>query len=161
MKKYWLMKTEPNTFSIEDLITSPKKTTQWEGIRNYQARNFMRDEMKVGDEVLLYHSNCKNIGVVGVATVSKNAYPDYFSLDKKSQYFDPKSTKEKNLIVITLVHFAFWGPLIESLLIHKSNLLNYKHKELNNNIPLWLPTAYALFAITTLFTYDLFKNCLY
>ena len=96
MKKYWLMKTEPNTFSIEDLITSPKKTTQWEGIRNYQSRNFMRDEMKVGDEVLLYHSNCKNIGVVGVATVSKNAYPDYFSLDKKSQYFDPKSTKEKN-----------------------------------------------------------------
>ena len=71
-----------------------------------------------------------------------------------------KSTKEKKLIFITLVHFAFWGPLIESLLIHKSKLLSYTHKDINRNIPLWLPTAYALFAITTLYTYDLFKHSL-
>lgn len=93
-KQYWLMKSEPDVFSIDDLKEHPKQTTQWEGVRNYQARNFMRDQMKKGDKILFYHSNCQSIGIVGVATVSKEAYPDHFSWDPKSKYFDPKSTKE-------------------------------------------------------------------
>ena len=92
MTQYWLMKTEPTTYSIDDLI---KETiTPWEGVRNYQARNFMKNDMKVGDQVLFYHSNATPPGVVGLAQVCKLAYPDYFAWDKKSKYFDPKSPKE-------------------------------------------------------------------
>ena len=90
--RYWLMKTEPDVFSIDDLKSH--KTTPWEGVRNYQARNFMRDEMKKGDMVLIYHSNAKPPGVAGIGVVSKEAFPDHFAWDKKSKYFDPKSTKE-------------------------------------------------------------------
>lgn len=88
--KYWLMKTEPNVFSIDDLKNHPKKTSPWEGVRNYQARNFMRDEMKVGDKVLIYHSNCKPPGIAGIAEVCKESYPDHFAWDKKSKYYDAK-----------------------------------------------------------------------
>lgn len=90
---YWLMKTEPDTFSIDDLKN--KVTSDWDGVRNYQARNFMRDEMKLGDQILFYHSSCKNVGVAGIAEVSKESHPDYTSFDPKSDYYDPKSTKEK------------------------------------------------------------------
>ena len=89
--KYWLMKTEPEVFSIDDLQNNPKKITHWEGVRNYQARNFMRDEMKKGDKVLIYHSNCRPPGVAGIAEVCSESYPDHFAWDKKSKYFDPKS----------------------------------------------------------------------
>ncbi|MCB9092138.1 MAG: EVE domain-containing protein [Halobacteriovoraceae bacterium] len=90
--KYWLMKSEPSVFSIDDL--KENKTTCWDGVRNYQARNFMRDEMKKGDLVLFYHSNCDEVGIAGVATVCKEAYPDHAAIDKKSKYFDEKATKE-------------------------------------------------------------------
>lgn len=92
---YWLMKTEPDVFSIQDLKESPKAQTDWEGVRNYQARNFMRDEMKLGDKVFIYHSSCKNIGIVGLAKVVKESHPDISCLDKNSPYFDKISTKEK------------------------------------------------------------------
>lgn len=92
--KYWLMKTEPNTYSIDDLAKEKKKTTCWEGVRNYQARNFMRDEMKVGDEVLLYHSNANPPAVVGIATIAREAYVDHFAFDESSDYFDPKSSRD-------------------------------------------------------------------
>ena len=92
--KFWLMKTEPDVFSIDDLKNNPKKTTHWEGVRNYQARNFMRDEMKKGDKVLIYHSNCKPPGIAGIAEVSKESYPDHFAWDEKSKYFDPKSDQK-------------------------------------------------------------------
>jgi predicted RNA-binding protein with PUA-like domain len=92
-KKYWLMKSEPIVFSIEDLMRSPDKTTCWEGVRNYQARNFMRDEMKVGDLILFYHSG-KNPSVVGIARVVKEGYPDDTAWNDQSDYFDPKSTQE-------------------------------------------------------------------
>jgi len=92
--QYWLMKSEPETFSIEHLERSPKKTTGWDGVRNYQARNFMRDAMKVGDQVLFYHSSCKVPGVVGIAEVVKEGYPDDTAWDKKSDYYDPKSSPE-------------------------------------------------------------------
>jgi predicted RNA-binding protein with PUA-like domain len=92
-KKYWLMKSEPSVFSIDDLMKSPDKTTCWEGVRNYQARNFMRDEMKVGDLILFYHSG-KNPSVVGIARVVKEGYPDETAWNDQSNYFDPKSTQE-------------------------------------------------------------------
>ena len=87
--RYWLMKSEPDVFSIDDLKKVKKEP--WDGVRNYQARIFMRDAMKVGDKVLFYHSNCDVPGVVGLAEVSKEAFPDFTAFDKKSKYFDPKS----------------------------------------------------------------------
>ena len=88
---YWLMKSEPETFSIDDLASAPKKTEHWDGVRNYQARNMMRDEMKVGDQVFFYHSNCKEPGIVGIAEVVREGYPDHTAFDPFEHYFDPKS----------------------------------------------------------------------
>lgn len=93
--KYWLVKTEPSEFSIQDLAASKKQTTYWDGVRNYQARNFMRDEMRLGDRVLIYHSNADPSAVVGTATVVKEGYPDYTSWDRKDKHFDPKSSANK------------------------------------------------------------------
>lgn len=90
---YWLLKTEPDVFSFDDLVSSPEQTAIWEGVRNYQARNFLR-EMRVGDAVLIYHSNCKPPGVVGVAEVARDAYPDPTQFDTTSDYYDEKSGKE-------------------------------------------------------------------
>lgn len=87
------MKSEPDVFSIDDLKN--QKQTTWDGVRNYQARNFMMNDMQVGDLVLFYHSNAKPPGIAGLATVSKKAEPDPTQFDKKSEYFDPKATKEK------------------------------------------------------------------
>ncbi len=87
------MKSEPEVFSFEDLLKAPKKTTSWEGVRNYQARNLMRDEFKVGDLVLFYHSNAEPTGIFGVCEVTKEAYPDIFALDPKSEYFDSEAKK--------------------------------------------------------------------
>ena len=92
--KYWLMKTEPSAYSIHDLAKEPKKTTFWDGVRNYQARNFMRDEMKLGDKVLVYHSNADPPGVAGVATISRESYPDHTAFDANDKHFDPKSKKD-------------------------------------------------------------------
>ena len=89
--QYWLMKTEPATYSIDDLASEPKKTTCWEGVRNYQARNLLRDEIKKGDGVLFYHSACKEPAVVGTAVVARSGYPDSHALDPASKYFDEKS----------------------------------------------------------------------
>ena len=87
---YWLMKSEPDAFSIDDLAARPKKTEHWDGVRNYQARNMMRDQMKKGDLILFYHSNCKEPGVVGIAKVVKEGYPDFTALEPKNKYYDPK-----------------------------------------------------------------------
>lgn len=91
-RRHWLMKSEPDAFSIDDLARVG--TEPWTGVRNYQARNFMRDGMKVGDGVLFYHSNTKVPGIVGTATVASTAYPDPTQFDAKSGYFDPKATRE-------------------------------------------------------------------
>ena len=88
---YWLMKSEPSEFSIDDLKNRPKKTEPWDGVRNYQARNMMRDEMKKGDLVFFYHSNCDIPGIVGIMTVSKEGYPDHTAFDPNDKHFDPKS----------------------------------------------------------------------
>ena len=91
---HWLMKTEPSVFSFEDLIKAPKRTTSWEGIRNYQARNFLRDAFKKGHRVLVYHSNTDEPAVVGVAEVAIEGYPDNFALDPTSDYFDAAAKKK-------------------------------------------------------------------
>ena len=88
---YWLMKSEPDVFSFEDLKSRPKQTEPWDGVRNYQARNFMRDVMKVGDQILFYHSNTTPPGVAGIAEVASEPYPDPTAFDKNSSYYDPKS----------------------------------------------------------------------
>ena len=91
---HWLMKSEPEEFSIDDLVKAKNQTVPWFGVRNYLARNFMRDQMKVGDEVLFYHSSCPEPGIAGLAKVSTPAYPDETQWDKKSKYFDVKATRE-------------------------------------------------------------------
>lgn len=92
--RYWLMKTEPSECSFDDVMKRPNRTVDWWGIRNYQARNFMRDEMSVGDGVLFYHSSCKEPGIVGIARIASEAYPDRLQFDAQSEYFDAKSTPE-------------------------------------------------------------------
>ncbi len=90
---YWLMKTEPSVYGIDDLAAQPDQTDHWDGIRNYQARNYMR-QMKKGDRVFIYHSNVKEPGIVGIAEVVREAYPDFTAWDPESKYYDPKSTPE-------------------------------------------------------------------
>jgi predicted RNA-binding protein with PUA-like domain len=90
--KYWLMKTEPNTYSWDDLLK--EKVTSWEGVRNYQARNFMRDDMKIGDQVFIYHSVVKPMAIMGIAEVVREAYADHFAFEQGHKYFDPKSKPE-------------------------------------------------------------------
>jgi predicted RNA-binding protein with PUA-like domain len=91
---YWLLKSEPSVFGIEHLIASPNQTTPWDGVRNYQARNWMRDAMRLGDQVFLYHSNCDTPGIVGIMEIVREGYPDESALDPQSPYFDPKSTPD-------------------------------------------------------------------
>ncbi|MDO9104351.1 MAG: EVE domain-containing protein [Methylovulum sp.] len=88
---YWLMKSEPDAFSIDDLYNKPDRTEHWDGVRNYQARNMMRDEMKRGDQVFFYHSNCVEPGIVGIMEVVKEGYPDFSAFDPDDKHFDPKS----------------------------------------------------------------------
>jgi predicted RNA-binding protein with PUA-like domain len=91
--RYWLMKSEPSEVSIDDLAAMPKKTIAWFGVRNYQARNFMRDQMQVGDLAFFYHSSCPEPGIAGIVRVSKAAYRDASQFDRKSPYFDAKATR--------------------------------------------------------------------
>ncbi len=112
-KRYWLMKSEPETYSIDDLERDG--TTPWEGIRNYQARNYMRDDMKVGDGVLFYHSNAKPPGAIGIGKVTRTAYPDHFAFDKKSNYYDAKSDPENPRWVMVDVSYVSTFKRIVSL----------------------------------------------
>jgi predicted RNA-binding protein with PUA-like domain len=89
--KYWLVKTEPDVYSIHDLNQEPKRTTCWDGVRNYQARNFLRDEMKLGDRVFIYHSSTKPMAIVGVARIVRESYPDDTAFDPKNAHFDADS----------------------------------------------------------------------
>lgn len=104
--KYWLMKSEPDVFSFEDLKACKNQTEPWDGIRNYQARNFMRDQMEVGDLVLFYHSNAKPLGVAGIAEIASEPYPDPTAFDKKSKYFDEKSDPDNPRWVLVDVKFT-------------------------------------------------------
>ena len=101
---YWLMKSEPDSYSIDDLERDGRE--KWDGIRNYQARNMMRDDMKIGDEVFFYHSNCKEPGIVGIARVASAPYPDPTQFDKKSKYYDAKSSTDNPRWCLVDVEFV-------------------------------------------------------
>jgi predicted RNA-binding protein with PUA-like domain len=109
---YWLMKSEPTEVSIDDVLAAPAQTMPWFGIRNYQARNFMRDAMRIGDGVLFYHSSCAAPGIVGLAEVASTAYPDNTQFDPHGHYFDPKATPENPRWVMVDIHALRAVPLI-------------------------------------------------
>ena len=134
--KYWLFKTEPSTFSIDDLAAEPDQTTCWEGVRNYQARNMLRDEIAEGDKVFFYHS-VKDPGIVGTATVVRGGYPDYFAWDKRSKYYDAKGDadnprwymvdiklEEKFAQPLSLATLKEMAPLKEMELLRKGSRLS-------------------------------------
>jgi predicted RNA-binding protein with PUA-like domain len=114
--RYWLMKSEPAEFSIDDLAKAPGKSTAWFGVRNYQARNFMRDDMRVGDLAFFYHSSCPEPGIAGIVRVSKAAYPDASQFDRKSPYYDPEAKRDAPRwlnVEVTLVEKTRLVPLAE------------------------------------------------
>ncbi|MDH5328133.1 MAG: EVE domain-containing protein [Gammaproteobacteria bacterium] len=135
--KYWLMKSEPDTFSIDDLANRPDQTEHWDGVRNYQARNMMRDDMRPGDKIFFYHSNCKEPGIVGIAKVVKAGYPDFTAFDSQQKYFDPKSDPNnprwymvdvqfvrKLKRTITLTELKQANTLADMALVRKGNRLS-------------------------------------
>ena len=126
MTHYWLVKSEPACFSIDDLRHSPEETSPWDGVRNYQARNFMRDDMRVGDQVFFYHSNCNPPGIVGIAEVVSDAYPDHTAFDPSSDHPDPSSTPDKPRWFMVDMRFKEKFPQLISL-----NTLKH-HPELEN-----------------------------
>ena len=114
--RYWLLKSEPDEFSIDDLAAAKNRTTAWFGVRNYQARNFMRDQMGMGDRAFFYYSSCPEPGIAGIVEVSAQAYPDATQFDRKSPYYDPKATREAPRWVnveVTLVSKTRFIPLAE------------------------------------------------
>ncbi len=132
---YWLMKSEPDVYSIDHLERDGREP--WDGIRNYQARNFMRDDMKIGDKAFFYHSNAAEVGIVGTMTIASKPYDDPTQFDRKSKYFDPKSTKEKprwQLVdvefesrfsrVVTLAELKANPKLADMRLVQKGNRLS-------------------------------------
>lgn len=118
---YWLFKTEPDAFSIDDLKNAPEQTTLWEGVRNYQARNFIRDDIKQGDLVMIYHSSCKQVGVVGIAIVTREAYPDPSQFDLSSDYYDAKATTDNPRWVVVDVTYQQHLNKLVSLKAIKNN----------------------------------------
>ena len=103
-KRYWLFKSEPNAYSFTDLMSEPDGWAEWDGVRNYQARNYMRDDMKVGDGILFYHSAVKPMAVVGVASIVKEGYDDFHGLDPNDDHYDPKATPENPIWSMVDIH---------------------------------------------------------
>ena len=133
----WLMKSEPDEFGIDDLKTRPQKTEPWDGVRNYQARNMMRDEMRKGDRIFFYHSNCAEPGIVGIAKVAREGYPDPTAFDPEDKHFDPKSDPDnprwflvdvkyvcKTKRTITLQELKTHPQLAEFALVRRGNRLS-------------------------------------
>ncbi len=137
--QYWLMKSEPDVFGIDHLAKMPNRTEHWDGVRNYQARNMMRDEMKSGDSVFFYHSNCDEPGIVGIMKVVREGYPDHTAFDPEQKYYDPKSDPDnprwfmvdvkyvrhlkRNISLRELKGLAD-GPLADMPLLRKGNRLS-------------------------------------
>ena len=130
------MKSEPDEFSIDDLAKAPKQTTPWFGVRNYTARNFMRDDMRLGDGVLFYHSSCPEPGIAGLAKVASASYPDDSQFDRKSPYYEPKATREaprwmlvdvkleRKTRLMPLAEMREHGPLAKMLTLRRGNRLS-------------------------------------
>jgi len=135
-KNYWLMKSEPDECSIDDLLAAPAKTVPWTGVRNYQARNFMRDSMRIGDGVLFYHSSCPEPGIAGIARVASRAYPDETLFDRASHYYDAGATRVeprwlhvdvqavKKIALIPLVQLRAHAELAELAILRRGNRLS-------------------------------------
>ena len=104
--RYWLMKSEPDVFGVDDLMKAPGKTDTWDGVRNYQARNMMRDDMKKGDLVFFYHSNCKEPGIAGIMKIVREGYPDHTAFDPREKYFDAKSDPDNPRWILVDVAFV-------------------------------------------------------
>jgi predicted RNA-binding protein with PUA-like domain len=134
---YWLMKSEPDVYGIDDLKKAAGKTDTWDGVRNYQVRNMMRDDMKKGDLAFFYHSNCKTPGITGIMKINREGYPDYTAFDPKEKYFDPKSDPDnprwymvdvrfvrKLKRVITLTELKEQSQLSELSLVRRGNRLS-------------------------------------
>ncbi len=137
MTHYWVFKSEPTCFSLTDLKNAPKQTCAWDGVRNYQARNFIRDVIAPGDEVFFYHSNCQAPAIVGLAQVSSKPYPDHTAWDASNAHYDPKSTelnprwymvditfKRELRQPLTLTMLKSYLPLQEMILLRKGNRLS-------------------------------------
>lgn len=134
--QYWLMKSEPDECSIDDALSAPNRTVAWVGVRNYQARNFMRDSMRVGDGVLFYHSGCAEPGVAGIARVASAPYPDPSQFDRASPYFDPTSRREqprwilvdvealRRITLITLPRMRQQAELTQMQVLRRGNRLS-------------------------------------
>lgn len=134
--QYWLMKSEPAEVSVDDAIAAPKSTVAWTGVRNYQARNYMRDQMRVGDGVLFYHSSCAEPGIVGIGRVASTAYPDPTQFDKRSKYYDAKSKKDeprwtlvdvqvtKKIPIVSLAQLRERPELTDLLVLKRGNRLS-------------------------------------
>ena len=134
--QYWLMKSEPAEVSVDDAIAAPKSTVAWTGVRNYQARNYMRDQMRVGDGVLFYHSSCAEPGIVGIGRVASTAYPDPTQFDKRSKYYDAKSKKDeprwtlvdvqvtKKIPIVSLAQLRERPELADLLVLKRGNRLS-------------------------------------
>ncbi len=119
-RQYWLMKTEPDVFGIVDLENADNKTTTWEGVRNYEARNFMRDQMKVGDGILFYHSNSKPPHIAGTASVASKPYPDASQFDPTSDYYDKKATQDEPIWYLVDVKYETTYPqAVERITLQK------------------------------------------
>lgn len=112
---YWLFKTEPDAFSIDDLKNKETQTEHWDGVRNYQARNFLRDQIKQGDLVFIYHSSCKNVGIAGLAEVVKEGYVDHTQFDPEAKYYDPKSKEDNPRWYMVDIKFKQKYPSVLSL----------------------------------------------
>ncbi|NOY63668.1 MAG: EVE domain-containing protein [Gammaproteobacteria bacterium] len=134
---YWLLKSEPDTYSIDDLARDPQHAEHWDGVRNYQARNMMRDQMKLGDQAFFYHSNCKEPGIVGIMEIVRESYPDFTAHDPASNYYDPKSDPDNPRWymvdvrhvrtlkrTITLTELKAQAPLAEMPLVRRGNRLS-------------------------------------
>ena len=134
---YWLMKSEPDVFGVDDLMKAAGKTDTWDGVRNYQARNMMRDEMKKGDLVFFYHSNCKEPGIAGIMKIVRAGYPDHTAFDPDEKYYDPKSDPDnprwymvdvkhvrKLKQVITLTELKTHAQLSDLPLVRRGNRLS-------------------------------------
>jgi predicted RNA-binding protein with PUA-like domain len=148
---YWLMKSEPDVFSFEDLKACIKQTEPWDGIRNYQARNFMRDDMRIGDLILFYHSNTNPPGVAGIAQVASKPYPDPTAFDKKSKYFDPKSDPKNPRWI--LVDVSFKADIVRQVSLEEMKsmpeLVNMRALQRGNRLSIMPTTRSEFQAIKT------------
>ncbi len=133
---YWLMKSEPDDCSIADALAAPARTVPWTGVRNYQARNFMRDQMHVGDGILFYHSSCPEPGIAGLAEVASAAYPDATQFDRKSKYYDPTAKRDeprwlhvdvravRKTRLVSLSELRAHSELADMVVLHRGNRLS-------------------------------------